>query len=119
MNTSVSNCVSELERQLALVNKAIFEAAIIENGGRVKMNTTINAVDNLEVDGIQNQKYIDRIISVDAMIEFHKNGGIITKCKPRKIKQSEKTWVSNRGSIYNMGSKAAKLAGSGINVRKG
>ena len=109
----------ELMAQLAELDKKIFEQAIIENNGRVKMNTSIKAVDNLEVDAIQNQKYIDRIISVNAMIDFHNKGGIITKCPAKGIAKSAKTWTPNKGSIYNMGAKAAQLAGVGINVRKG
>ena len=78
MNTSVS----ELELQLALINKAIFESAIIENKGRYIISDSINSLDNLEVDAIQNQKYISRIISVNASIDFLSNGGNITRCKP-------------------------------------
>ena len=76
---------NELMAQLAIINKTIsqmeYNDAIISNKGNVKMVSNIVALDNLEVDAIQNQKYIDRIISVNASIDFLSNGGIITRCK--------------------------------------
>jgi len=107
----------ELMAQLAELDKKIFEAAIIENKGRYKMSNDIKALDNLEVDAIQNQKYIDRIISVNAMIDFHNNGGRITVCKPKGIAKSAKTWAPIKGSIYSMGAKAVNLNQAGLNVR--
>ena len=107
----------QLMAQLAELDKKIFEAAIIENKGRYKIGTGIVAVNDLEVDAIQNQKYIDRIISVNAMIDFHNNGGRITKCPAKGIAKSAKTWAPIKGSIYNMGAKAVNLNQVGLNVR--
>jgi hypothetical protein len=116
MNGSTMN-TKELMAQLAELDKKIFEQAIIENKGRVKMNTSIKALDNLEVDAIQNQKYIDRIISVNAMIDYRLNGGTVTVCKPRGIAKSAKTWAPIKGSIFSMGAKAVNLNQVGLNVR--
>ena len=88
MNTSVS----ELERRLALVNKAIFEAAIIENKGRYIISDSIKALDNLEIDGIANDKIISKIISVNASIDFLSSGGIITRCKPVVTKRMKRLY---------------------------
>jgi hypothetical protein len=38
-------------------------------------------LDNLEIDGISNDKIISKIVSVNASIDFLSNGGKITKCK--------------------------------------
>ena len=116
MNGSTMN-TKELMAQLAELDKKIFEQAIIENKGRYKISNDIKALDNLEVDAIQNQKYIDRIISVNAMIDFHNKGGIITKCPAKGIAKSAKTWAPIKGSIYNMGAKAVNLNQMGLNVR--
>lgn len=77
----MSTSVSELQRQLALVNKAIFEQDIIQNKGRFIISNSIKALDNLEIDGISNDKIISKIVSVNASIDFLSNGGKITKCK--------------------------------------
>ena len=93
LNTNGSHMnTKELMAQLAELDKRIFEQAIIENNGRVKMNTSIKALDNLEVDAIQNQKYIDRIISVNAMIDYRSNGGNITKCRTVTSKRMKRLY---------------------------
>ena len=47
---------------------------------------------------------------------FMVDGVKVTICKPGPVR---KTWKPVRGSVYNMGAKAASLAGCGINARKG
>jgi hypothetical protein len=64
-----------LQAQLDIINKKIFSENIAQNNGRVKMVSNIVAVDNLEIDAIQNQKIIDKIESVNAMIDFYNKGG--------------------------------------------
>jgi len=91
MNGSNMN-TKELMLQLSELDKQIFEAAIIENNGRVKMVSNVSTLDNLEVDAIQNQKYIDRIISVNASIDFLSNGGRVTICKPVVSKRMKRLY---------------------------
>jgi len=79
--TSPSMNTKDLIAQLDAINKQIFEQAIIENKGRYKMADNIVALDNLEVNAIENDKIISRIKTADSMIAFYQNGGNITKCK--------------------------------------
>lgn len=86
----------DLMAQLESLNKEIsvmeYNDAIISNKGRYKVVNNIVTLDNLEVDAIQNQKYIDRIISVNASIDYLSNGGIITKCKPVVTKRMKRLY---------------------------
>jgi divalent metal cation (Fe/Co/Zn/Cd) transporter len=83
----------QLIDQLNALNKTISQ---IEYSEAIKNNNTrtnsIIELDNLEVDAIQNQKYIDRIISVNAMIDFHNSNKIITKCKPVLTKRMKRLY---------------------------
>lgn len=54
----------------------------------------------------------DRRVSAAFLVD----GVKVTLCKPGPVR---KTWKPVRGSLYNMGAKAASLAGCGINVRNG
>ena len=91
-NTGSNMNTKDLMAKLAELDKKIFEAAIIENNNRVKMVSNISTLDNLEVDAIQNQKYIDRIISVNASIDYLSNGGRITICKPVVTKRMKRLY---------------------------
>jgi hypothetical protein len=44
----------------------------------------------------------------------YENGVKVTICAPRKPKRSERTFLNNKGSIANLGAKAAGLMASGI-----
>ena len=83
----------QLIDQLNALNKTISQ---IEYSEAIKNNNTrtnsIIELDNLEVDAIQNQKYIDRIISVNAMIDFHNSNKNITKCKPVLTKRMKRLY---------------------------
>lgn len=91
-NTGSNMNTKELMAKMAELDKQIFEAAIMENNGRVKMVSNISTLDNLEVDAIQNQKYIDRIISVNASIDYLSNGGRVTICKPVVTKRMKRLY---------------------------
>lgn len=51
-------------------------------------------------------KYQDTVTVVDG-VKF-------TICAPRKPKRSERTFLNNKGSIANLGAKAAGLMAAGI-----
>jgi hypothetical protein len=42
------------------------------------------------------------------------DGVLITICKPAKPRRSERTWAPIRGSVFQLGSKAANLRNAGL-----
>ena len=86
------NDIIKMQNQLDAINKQIFERAINNNAGRIKIGGTINALDNLEIDGIQNDKIISRIKTADSMIAFYQNGGNVTKCKTVASKRMKRLY---------------------------
>lgn len=86
---------SELQAQLDNLNKLIFETAVKENAGKYITNSDINLVGNNDItEQIENKKLADKIVSVNAMIDFHSNRGIIVKVKAVKSKRLNR--------LYNM-----------------
>lgn len=77
----------QLQNELAALNKLIFETAVKENAGRYKVNENVAAVENNITETIENEKIKAKIVSVNAMIDFHTNRGIIVKCKTPKNKR--------------------------------
>jgi hypothetical protein len=49
---------------------------------------------------------------------INEQGNLVTVYASRKVLSSEKTWPMIKGSVFNMGAQATKLACSGMNVRK-
>jgi len=90
MNTK--DLMAQLESLNKEISKMEYAEAVNANKGRYKMSNDIKALDNLEVDAIQNQKYIDRIISVNAMIDYRSNGGNITKCRTVTSKRMKRLY---------------------------
>ena len=79
---------SELQAQLDNLNKVIFETAIKENAGKYITNSDINLTgDNTITEKLENAKIMDKIVSTNAMIDFHMNRGIIVKVKAVKSKR--------------------------------
>lgn len=77
----------ELQAQLDNLNKIIFETAVRENAGRYITNETVKTVNNNIAENLENAKLTDKIVSVNAMIDFHQNRGVIIKCKTPKSKR--------------------------------
>jgi hypothetical protein len=53
-----------------------------------------------------NRKIKDQYLTSD--------GVLITICKPAKPRRSERTWAPIRGSVFQLGSKAANLRNAGL-----
>ena len=53
-----------------------------------------------------NRKIKDQYLTSD--------GVLITICKPAKPRRSERTWAPIRGSVFQLGSKAANLRNAGV-----
>jgi len=47
------------------------------------------------------------------------DGVLVTICKPARPRRSERTWVATKGSITQLGAKAASLRNAGLNHAKG
>lgn len=58
-----------------------------------------------------NRKIKDQYLTSD--------GVLITICKPAKPRRSERTWAPIRGSVFQLGSKAANLRNAGLAHAKG
>lgn len=58
-----------------------------------------------------NRKIKDQYLTSD--------GVLITICKPAKPRRSERTWAPIRGSVFQLGSKAANLRNAGLSHDKG
>ena len=58
-----------------------------------------------------NRKIQDQYLTSD--------GVLITICKPAKPRRSERTWAPIRGSVFQLGSKAANLRNAGLSHAKG
>lgn len=83
----------ELQAQLDILNKAIFETAIIENAGKYITNSDINLVgNNTEIEAIENKKIEAKLNTVNAMIDYYQNGGIITRCDTKMTKREKRLY---------------------------
>lgn len=58
-----------------------------------------------------NRKIKDQYLTSD--------GVLITICKPAKPRRAERTWAPIRGSVFQLGSKAANLRNAGLPHAKG
>lgn len=84
---------AELQAQLVILNKAIFEQAIIENAGKYITNSDINMIgDNTLVEKLENEKIMAKLDTVNAMIDFHQNGGRIIKCGIKMTKREKRLY---------------------------
>lgn len=82
----------QLQNQLDSLNKLIFETAVRENAGRYKVNENVAAVENDITERIENEKIIEKIKSVNAMIDFHQNGGLIQRCEMKVTKRMKRLY---------------------------
>jgi hypothetical protein len=51
--------------------------------------------------------------------QFLLDNVVVTFCKPAKPRKTERTWVATKGSVYNLGAKAANLRNAGLPHAKG
>jgi len=103
--------LSQLESQLAELNRLIFETKC------ESVNQPVYEPINLslsEVNVTHKHSESNLIISEQAHIDFLLAGKSVTIIKPRKPRKSERTWVNNKGSLWSVGAKSNTLSQCGI-----